>query len=139
MSETLSGFEFQSKIRSIFRFLVEQYEFYELPATEEFVLSFESPDLRIVIKGVHWGGGTMVYIAPIKNPPTSRFVEVPLWAIIKTNLPETYKKFELVTGQISQAEASAKVMMEELDKLLDGDASELIEPRDFLEERVRKY
>lgn len=128
--------EFQSKIRGLFEFLVNDYDFTEMPTVAHHELEFQNESIGVEVKGVHWGGGTMICIRPMRDLPESEFVSIPLWSIIKINHPELYEGFDAVDGQIPQAKISAKIMRETLPGLLAGDTSQLCKPRQFLEKRV---
>lgn len=128
--------EFQSTIRSIFGFLIEEYGFSELPAEDHHALGFENGSVGVDVEGINWGRGAMVQIRPVINIPESEFVSVPLWTIIKISYPEQYESFDSVEGQIPQAQASADFMRQNLTGLLAGDTSQLTEPRRFLEKRA---
>jgi len=135
MSQEQSILEFQSIVRKLFSFLIEDYGFRELPTEGHHALSFENESIGVDVKGVNWGQGTEVNIRSVKDIPESKFVSVPLWAIIKIGYPNKYEAFDIVEGQIPQAEVSAKFLREMLQGLLAGDATQLTEPRRFLEER----
>ena len=128
--------EFHSKIRELFEFLINDYDFTEMPTEAHHELEFQNDSIGVEVKGVHWGEGTMVYLRPMRDSPDSEFVSIPLWSIIKINHPELYEAFDAVDGQIPQAKISAKIMRETLAGLLAGDTSQLFKPRQFLEKRV---
>lgn len=130
---------FQSKVRELFQFLVDDYGFVELPPKPHHQLSFENDTYNILVEGVHWGEGTDVSIKELRNRPGTKFISIPLWSIIKIHYPNIYLKFDSVEGQIPQAEISAKIMRENLCSLLSGDTSILDEPRKFLIKRVEDY
>jgi hypothetical protein len=130
---------FQSKIRELFGFLPLEYGFVELPPKSHHELVYQSASIAIEVRGVSWGTATEVHIRPLKDIPVSQIVAVPLWSIIQVHHPELYEAFSAVSGQIPQAEASAKIIREIFPTLLSGDTSLLAAPRTFLENRVEAF
>ncbi len=134
---------FQRLVRKEFDFLGKDFGFTEekeerlTERSHAFVISYANKTTRVLVEGVNWGDGAMVYLGPNRAKPDNRFSMVPLWSIEKNM--EDVPKSVTIGDQAQQIRSSAEFIKVYSKSVLVGDFTMLEEPRVFLMDRMGEH